>query len=401
MKKDFFWNTLGSIAYAASFPLLTIIITYMQGEELAGMFSVAFVTAQMFMIVGNYAVRAFQVTDIDNGYPLADYQGQRFITCVLMFFLNLIYSLWRGYNGELLLISIVACLYKLIDALADVYEGELQRKGHLFVAGKALFYRVIISITVFIFMLHFTRNLLISLIIMTVVSVFIFMVTTLRPVARMSSMNLNCSLHNVKQLFIQCFPLFLSLFLLGYVTNSPKYALEDVMEYRYQTYFNALYFPSQIIYMLTGFVFKPMLVTMAEYWNGNKKMQLVSLVKKVFVIVFALTGLGMGAVYLLGIPILSFVFGVNLSGYQWHAACMIAAGGVTAIINFLYYVLTVMRKQRSLMITYVLAFVLSLVLPSLFVAKWEIWGACLSYLVVVSGLAIMLFCILEKAMRKA
>ena len=62
MKKDYFWNTIGSIAFAFSFPLLTIITTRMLDLESAGMFSIAFITAQNFMILGNYAVRAYQVS---------------------------------------------------------------------------------------------------------------------------------------------------------------------------------------------------------------------------------------------------------------------------------------------------------------------------------------------------
>ncbi len=389
VKKDYIWNTLGSISFAMAFPVLTIIITFLQGEELAGMFSVTFVTAQMFMVVGNYAVRVFQVTDISK-FKFVDYQFHRFTSCALMFLFNLIYNVIKGYTGILLKISIIVCVYKLIDALADVYEGELQRKEMLYVAGRALFFRVVIAVFAFSIVLLHTENLLFSLNIMVIASLVVFLIMTYRPTLRISrEEKRKLNFENMIQLYIQCFPLFLSFFLMGYITNSPKYALEKVMDYRYQTYYNAIYFPSQIIFMLTGFVFKPMLVTLGNYWNKNAKKELTALIGKVLLVVSVLTALGMGIVYLVGVPILEIVFGVNLYGYQLHAVCMIAAGGMIAIINFFYDILTIMRKQRKLMVIYLTSFGLSILLPTFFVTHWGIGGACVLYFLLVTCLAML------------
>ena len=46
------------------FPFLTIVVTQLSGAEQAGMFSMAFIIGTLLMIVGNYGVRTYQVSDI-------------------------------------------------------------------------------------------------------------------------------------------------------------------------------------------------------------------------------------------------------------------------------------------------------------------------------------------------
>lgn len=389
-KRDYIWNTLGSIVFAVSFPVLIILITRVQGAESAGIFSIAFVTAQMFMIVGNYAVRAFQASDVQRKYTFAEYRLQRYICCLLMMFLGIAYSLFRGYSNDIFQFCIVLCFYKMIDALADVYEGELQRQNVLYKAGISLAARTVTSILGFMCVLVITGNLLAASIAMCIIAGIALLCFAIIPTRNLKEKKRGTNRKNVGEIFVQCFPLFLSLFLLGYINNSPKYAMENELPYEYQTYFNALYFPSQVIYMLTGFLFKPMLLSMAGYWRDWEKVKLVTLVKKILVVIAMLTAAGMLAVYILGVPILSLVFGVNLSGYQLHAVILIAAGGLIAVVNFMYHVLTVMRKQKILMLAYIAVFLLSLIIPANCVKISGMWGACLSYVILMMVLALLL-----------
>ena len=68
-RRDYLWNTLGTAVWGMAFPLLTIVSTQLVGAEEAGKFSIAFVTGTLIMIVCNYGVRNFQVSDIDEKPP--------------------------------------------------------------------------------------------------------------------------------------------------------------------------------------------------------------------------------------------------------------------------------------------------------------------------------------------
>lgn len=399
-KQDYIWNMTGSLAFAFSFPVLTILVTRILGAEQAGIFTIGFVTAQMFMIVGNYAVRAYQVSDTRSRYSFRDYCIHRYICCFLMVLCNLGYGILRGYQGETLYIVILLCFYKMIDALADVYEGELQRRGFLSRAGKSVFWRVFASVMVFSLLLLITKNMLLSILGMLALAIMLFFLFAVLPVRKQKGEKDVLSIKRALEIFSPCFPLFVALFLMGYINNSPKYAIEDVMSYEYQTYFNALYFPSQVIYMLTGFMFKPMLVGMAECWSLGQRQKIAHMVRKVLLLITFLVIAGMAAMYIAGIPVLNFVFGLKLGDYRWQAVSMIGAGGLIAVINFMYYVLTVMRRQKILILTYSVIFLLSLLLPELLVEAIGMWGACFSYLVLLLLLAVLLLISYFSLMRK-
>ena len=52
-------------------------VTQLVGVEQAGMFSLAFVTGSLLMIVANYGVRTFQVSDLEEEHSFSDYQINR------------------------------------------------------------------------------------------------------------------------------------------------------------------------------------------------------------------------------------------------------------------------------------------------------------------------------------
>ena len=57
---------------------------------------------------------------------------------------------------------------------------------------------------------------------------------------------------SIVELFKQCFPLFIALFLYAFIDNMPKFVMEGVLSYDNQLYFNALYFPAQGILLTVG-----------------------------------------------------------------------------------------------------------------------------------------------------
>ena len=52
LKRDYFWNTLGSIMNAASSVILLLVTTRVMGEYWAGIFSIAYAVGQQFQTVG-------------------------------------------------------------------------------------------------------------------------------------------------------------------------------------------------------------------------------------------------------------------------------------------------------------------------------------------------------------
>ena len=122
--RDYVCNMFGIATWGMVFPVLTVVITQLTNAELAGMFSLAFITATLLMMIGNYGVRTYQVSDIDERHSFADYEVNRFITCAAMMVVGVGYCMVRGYGGDMLTISIGVYFYRMIDALAGTLDPQ-------------------------------------------------------------------------------------------------------------------------------------------------------------------------------------------------------------------------------------------------------------------------------------
>ena len=389
--RDFVWNTIGVGLWGMVFPVLTIVVTQLAGAEQAGMFSLAFVTALLLMFVGNYGMRNFQASDLDEEYSFADYQANRVLTCVLMLVIGLTYCSIRGYTDQMWLMSLGVYLYKMVDALADVYEGRLQQMDKLYLAGMSQAFRSAAALIGFTFALLITRNVGVSSIVMAVIAAVTFVVFTF-PLAKLETpKSRRVNARRVANLLVQCFPLFVALFMYNLIDNMPKFVMEGVLSYDNQLYYNALYFPAHAILLTSGFVYKPMLVKMANAWADPTKRRKFSLIIVVmFLVIVGITAAMAGIMGWFGLSIMSFLYGIDFEPYRGLCFVMLAAGGVTAGIEFLYQVITVLRRQRAVTKLYLITFGFSLFVPVLLVNFTGLPGAVIGYLIVMCILLVLL-----------
>lgn len=389
--RDYVWNTVGVGLWGIVFPVLTIVVTQLAGAEQAGMFSLAFVTALLLMFVGNYGVRNFQASDLDEEYSFADYQANRVLTVVIMLVAGITYCKFRGYTDQMWLMSLGVYLYKAVDALADVYEGRLQQVDKLYLAGISQAFRSAAALIGFSLALLITRNVGVSSIVMAVIAALTFVVFTF-PLAQLETpKSRSANAKRVIALLKQCFPLFVALFMYNLIDNMPKFVMEGALSYDNQLYYNALYFPAHAILLTSGFIYKPMLLKMANAWADpakRKKFDLIIVV--MLVIIVAITVVVAGAMSWFGLAIMSFLYGIDFEQYRGLCFVMLAAGGVTAGIEFLYQVITVLRRQRAVTKLYLITFGFSLFVPVLLVNFTGLPGAVIGYLIVMCILLVLL-----------
>lgn len=389
--RDFVWNTIGVGMWGMVFPLLTIVVTQLVGVEQAGMFSLAFVTGLMLMFVANYGVRAYQVSDIEEEHSFSDYQINRFLTCIIMVVAGFAYCAIRGYTDSMLLISAGVYLYKMVDGLADVYEGRLQQVDKLYLAGISQAFRSIVVVIVFSIVLFVSRNLEAACISMAVSSAATFLFLTFPLALFETPKSRKWSFGGIFDLFKQCFPLFVALFMYNLIDNMPKFVMEGVLSYDNQLYFNALYFPAHGILLTAGFIYKPLLLKMANVWADPAKRKrfdfiIVVILASIVVMTLAMM-LIMGSI---GLPIMSFLYGIDFMPFRDLCFIMLVAGGVTAGIEFVYQVITVLRQQKSVMKLYLITFGFSLFIPILLINFTGLPGAIIGYLIVMCILFVLL-----------
>ena len=389
--RDYICNTIGTGAWGMVFPVLTIVVTQLCGVEQAGMFSMAFIIGTLLMIIGNFGMRTYQVSDIKESHSFSDYQISRFITCVAMMVVAYAYCGIRGYSEQMFTICMGVCVYKMVDGLADVYEGRLQQKDKLYLAGISQAFRSVVVFVVFSLFLLITRDLGLASIAMAVAAIATFVVLTFPLALLETPKSRKQNFESIVALFKQCAPAFIALFMYALIDNMPKFVMETSLSYDNQLYFNALYFPAQAILLTVGFVYKPLLVRMAQMWaDAEKRNRFHLVILAIVALVIALTLVVIFFMGWIGIPIMSFMYGIDFEQFRGLSYIMIAAGGVTAIIDFLYQVITVLRRQKSVMKLYVITFGFSLFVPILLIDFTGLPGAVIGYLIVMTILLVLL-----------
>ena len=167
--------------------------------------------------------------------------------------------------------------------------------------------------------------------------------------------------------------------------------MEGVLSYDNQLYFNALYFPAHGILLTAGFIYKPLLLRMANVWADPAKRKRFDLI--IVVILAAIVVMTLAMVLIMGsigLPVMSFLYGIDFSPFRELCFIMLAAGGVTAAIEFVYQVITVLRRQKAVMKLYLITFGFSLFIPILLINFTGLPGAVIGYLIVMCILFVLL-----------
>lgn len=395
--RDYIWNSVAIGAWGMVFPILSIVAAQAVGAERAGMFSMAFVVANLLMIVANFGVRTYQVSDLEERHSFADYQISRVLTCILMMVVGVLYCRIRGYGDEMFLICIGVFIYRMVDGLADVYEGRLQQKDKLYLAGISQAIRSIAVLVVFAVLLFVTRSLVVAGFGMAVVSVLSLAIITIPLAYFETPKSRKPSLGSIIELFKHCTPLFVALFMYTLIDSMPKFVMEGVLSYDNQLYFNALYFPAQFIHLGSQLVYKPMLVRMADAWaDTSKRRRFDIVIVAMMLVIVAIAAVILFIMAWIGIPVMSFLYGVDFEQFRGLAYIMLVGGAVMAGIDFLYQTITILRRQRDVMTVYVITFFFSLFIPLLLIEFTGLPGAVLSYLIIMSILFVLLVWVYAK-----
>lgn len=383
--QDYLLNTLGSVAWGSLFPLLTIISTQLAGGEAAGEFNMAFTTATLLLYVGNYGVKTYQISDIDETHSFASYQLQRGMTCLIMLALGFGYSLIRGYSQPMLLISAGAFGFRVVDAFADTYEARLQQSDKLYLAGISLAVRSVLGVVVFSLLLLITKSLPIASIGMGIAAIASLLLLTI-PLTYLETIRSRpWTAIEIRELFVECFPTFLALFLFALIESVPKYAMEGVLPYESQVAFSAIYFPAQAMLMIVGFIYKPQIVRLATFWaDPHKRIRFDFIVLAMIGVCAVVTLGGLAAAHWALVPLNTLLYGTDFEPYRQAQYIMIIAGGFTAAIDFLYQIITVLREQSSATKIYLVATAVAAVASAILVRVMGFDGAVWSYFAVMA-----------------
>ncbi len=380
IRQQVFWNMLGSTVYSFISVFFTILVTRISGDTENGIFTIALTTSQVLIAVGYFEVRTFQVSDSRNIYRFQDYLSLRVLTCTLMFISSLVYIAWNWENTHVAVVVFCMCLVKVLEAFGDVYEGMYQKMRRLDLSGKIVLVRTLTMAAAFAGTLWKTKDLEAASVSMVVAAFLGVCLLDVFPMRYFEKERSPFQWDRLWGLVRSCFPLFLSSFMSMYIINASRYAIKGVMEYRYQTYYGAIFMPVAAINLMTGFVLKPLLTRQAACWNENREKEFVLILKRVILAAIGCLAAALFAAWFWGIPVLRALYGIELADYRGELLILTVGGGAFAVSTAFYYSLTVMRRQGHIFFSYGLVFLETVPVSRILTGIMGIRGAAFSYL---------------------
>ena len=310
--------------------------------------------------------------------------------CIITFLASIVYVVFNNYDIRKVIIILLVCLYKISDSIADTFEGEFQKEDRIDISGKSEFYRVFFSILVLVIAVAVSKNLILSLIIMNVVAYGMIVLLDISIAVKRVSVRMTGDMKRLWELVKMCIPLAVSTFLSTYIINSSKLSVDRVLGDEAQLYYTAVFMPNMVINLFSGIIFKPMQTAMAVNYYEKKYKNFWHIISKMILIITGFTFVCEVGAYILGIPVLSWLYGVNLKEYKLTLLLLLLCGGINAINIIFYYVLAIMRKQKYMTILYIIVCLVSFLIMDTMTGKMGLMGASLGYLILVSLLAALL-----------
>ena len=392
-KDSFIWNMTGSMLMAFQSVILLMILTRTVGLTEAGIFTIAYANANLFLNIGKYGMRYFQVSDVKGQFTFSEYLYSRWISTAAMIIVSITYlpytAISNQYTFEKSMVILWMCIFKAVDAVEDVYYGEYQKKGRLDIASKSMSLRLIFTIAVFAFATIVLRNQLIALIIATFFTsglLYIFLNWT-KPLVEKEKQKK--SWKNIKTLLKTCFPLFAGAFLSFYIGNAPKYAIDSLLNDELQACYGFIAMPVFVIGLLNNFVFNPILYKMSCLWSEKKIKKFLGRTMIQVGIVGIITVVCIIGAYLIGVPVLSVMYDTDLSPYKTELLILLLGGGFLGLSGLLNAVITIIRFQKYLLLGYGIIAVIAFFCSDYMVRQAGMFGAAILYAALMAALCLI------------
>ena len=375
---NFLWNAVGGVLNAGQSVFLLI----------------AFATGNLFLYLGNYGVRNYQVSDLSEKYSFHDYLRHRLCTVLLMLAAAAVYTAWSAKTGNYshykTACVLAMCACKAVDCLEEVFEGRYQQKGRLDRSGKLVTFRLLVSIGGMIAVLLVTRDLLTAVWwgVFLAAAASALIIWRYRETAAFERTAFSFS--GIVGLMRECFPVCAANFLSFYLINEPKYAIDAAMDETAQACYNFIAMPVFVIQLLNMFLYQPMLIRMTASWENGRRKEFLGYFGRICGALALISAPILLAAWILGIPVLSWLYATDLSALRTELLLIMTGGIFLAFNGFYCAVLTIMRKQKEIPLTYLAGAVLSLAATPAMVRENGIIGAVLSFVLVMAAVTVLL-----------
>lgn len=380
MKKDVFWNSLGTAAWSFLSLFLLIIVTRLNGIGDSGLFSFAFAFAIIMFTISCYGGRAYQVSDHKNSFVADDYISLRVFTSLIVVVITTIFILLNGYDLQKSTLIFLLVGQRVFDAIADVFYGIMQKKRHLYISGKSLFYKSLLSLIAFLAVDLLTKNLLVSTLLLPIISLLFVLFYDIPQSRKLESFSIRLKIVEIRRILRFTFLPFIVAVMGLVFANLARYFI-DIYHPNLQGYFGIIIMPLSLIILLFSFISTPAILHLSDKYNNKEFHTLNISIGKIICIISAATVLFCIFMYFFGNPLLRLLFNIDFTHYILDVVLVVIIGFSISITSLFTNIAIIARRLQFTAIVYFLSNVLLVVLCILLVRQYQIRGAIVAYII--------------------
>jgi len=384
--KNFIWNAIGLTANSAVSLVFLIVVKLLNGVEEAGIFTYSYSLCILFYYIAIYFNRPFQIANVESDKKFNSFLSTRIITSILSLLIILLFSIISRFSLYKILVICLLMVYKVCDAISDVFHGDLQKKGNLYVVGIAYFLKALFGIITFIIVDLLTSNLILSISSLIIINIIIFIVYDFNKFKFTYNEKISLNISNVRNILKSSFYIFLFQFISIYLVNCEKYVITYFSSNSIQTIFGILIMPATILSLIGNYLLIPFINKLHDFNCKRAFKSYKKLGNRILTALFVFGIFTLIICYIIGIPLLNFVYQVELDKYKIDLLIIIIGAVFNSAGMICSGMLTILGKNKIQVYVYASISIITTFICFILTKGDIILGASLTYSISCIGL---------------
>ena len=404
-KKDYIWNSLGSLLQSAISPVLLIVITRLNGIDDSGLFSFALSLSVVFWVVSLWGGRTYQVSDVKREFSSGSYIAVRFVASLIVAISAVVFCVLNGYNATKTGLIMILVTFKILESIADSLYGVLQIHHKLYVAGISLTMKAMLGFAAFMAVDIVTKNVIYGTLAILLVNVLIIFLYDILWVRRVEVINVSKKL--CKEYIAQAVAImkhtsavFVVMFLTMFSLNIPRYFL-DKSHPDQIGYFGIMAMPITLLGLFISFIIQPNVVNLSELLVKGKLKEFARIVSKINHITFGIGVLSVVLSYLVGVWVLNTIFGININNFQLDLTIMVIGAAANAFVSIYVNLLIIMRRFKGQFYALLLTDILAVAVSMCLIERLAMLGSVLVFMLISLLQLALLLVIYKRSLKDA
>lgn len=401
LKSNFIWNTVGSFVYLFCQWLLTFLVIRLSTNlEDAGNLSLAISITNIFYNIACFNLRPYLVSDNTHEYSVEDYTTFRFITIIFSLFACFIYAICFRYTSGQLICIILYMIYKIGEAIVDLFHAFEQRKSRMDIGGISLLIRGILSVLFFVIGMKIFKSVNYSILMMVIITFVFIILYDFKNVKKFETLKINFKSSKIKTLFLRFLPLAIGTFLSTMSTSLPRQILEKIYNSKTLGIYATIATPAVIVQVAASYVFNPLLVSFADYRKENNYQGFKKLLLKSLIIILIIASISYVGSCIFAKPVLTILYGTRISKYYKLFSLIIVYTSLAGFLLYFHNILIILRKINTLLFIYFSGFMVCILTSKVIIKRYSMDGVTYSLMLFTIFMLIEMFVVIYNCMKK-